>query len=150
MWQEIRCDVFAVACAAEDIHCSLLCLFLCVQGSSLPKPEHWALFSESKLAALLMPPWPGSSLQHRYSRAECIHHAEIGPHVLTVSRCVTQSCLGSDLLFSPNKQQPLMRRHLCPPPAPCCLVTSKLQSEERRVLIQQKSALNDAKPAATS
>lgn len=125
-WQEVRCGVFAVACIAEDTHCGFLCLFLCIQGSSLPKPEHRALFSKSKLAVLLMPPWPGSSLQHRYGRAECIHHAEIGSHVLTVFCCVTQSCLGSDLLFSPNKQQPLMRRGVFPPPAPCYLVTSKL------------------------
>lgn len=125
-WQKVRCGVFAVACAAEDTHCSFLCLFLCVQGSSLPKPEHRALCSKSKLAVLLMPSWPGSSLRHRYGRAECIHHAEIGSHILTMSRCVTQGCLGSDLLFSPNKQQPLMRRRLFPPPAPCCLVTSKL------------------------
>lgn len=148
-WQEVRWDVFAVACAAEDTHCSFLCLFLCVQRSSLPKPEHRAFFSKSKLEALLMPPWPGSSLQHRYGRAECIHHAEIGSHVLTVSYCVTRSCLGSDLLFSPKQQQPLMRRGPFPPPAPWCLVTSKLRSEEQRFLIKQNGSLNCAKPAAT-
>lgn len=61
---------------------------------------------------LLLLLWPGSSLQSRYCRAEYIHHADIGSHVLTVSRCVTHSCLGSDLLFTPNKQQPLMRKGL--------------------------------------
>lgn len=117
-WQKASWDVFAGACAVEDPQSRFLCLFLCVQGSSLPKPEHWVL-------SVLLLLCPGSSLQSTYGRAEHIHHTDTAAHTSAGSCRVSQTCLGLDLLFSPNKQQPLRRKALSPPPA-CCLVTSKL------------------------
>lgn len=63
-WQKVRWGVSAGVCAVEDTQSSVLCLCLCVQGSSLPKPEHWVPLSRSKPAALMVPWCPGSSLQH--------------------------------------------------------------------------------------